>query len=185
MKLSESDVYISTSILKLSKSKITDPMSKCKNNVTDPTVIIGAGIAGATVAESLRCEGYSGRIVLISKEEAHPYNRSLLTKTVVIDSEELKFRNSEFYSSHDIELLLNTKVKLINVEEKLICLDDEKKMTYSNLILAMGSVNRSPSIKGYPELEGVFQLRDFKDLKTIKEESEKKHVTIVGAGYSG
>ncbi|KAE9550911.1 hypothetical protein FO519_005873 [Halicephalobus sp. NKZ332] len=184
VKLSESEVYISTLVSKLMKTKIIDPMTKCKNQICDPTVIIGAGIAGITVAESLRQEGYGGRIVILSKEKTDPYNRSLLTKNIVSNPEELKFRDPEFYSKHDIELLLGTKVKSINTDEKVVHLEDEKELNYSNLVLAMGSVNKSPSINGYPELEGVFQLRNFNDLKTIKEETEKKHVTIVGTGYS-
>uniref|UniRef100_A0AC35GSU9 Rieske domain-containing protein n=1 Tax=Panagrolaimus sp. PS1159 TaxID=55785 RepID=A0AC35GSU9_9BILA len=80
--LSLTDVFLSTSLTKISQTRIIDPMSKCKDSINDPVVIVGAGIAGITCAETLRHESYNGRIVIISREDHLPYNRSLLSKNL-------------------------------------------------------------------------------------------------------
>jgi NADPH-dependent 2,4-dienoyl-CoA reductase/sulfur reductase-like enzyme len=50
--------------------------------VTTPRsiVIVGAGLAGAKAAETLREEGYDGRLVLVGDEPERPYERPPLSK---------------------------------------------------------------------------------------------------------
>jgi 3-phenylpropionate/trans-cinnamate dioxygenase ferredoxin reductase component len=43
-------------------------------------VIVGASVAGATAAVTLRDEGFDGRIVLIGEEPHPPYQRPPLSK---------------------------------------------------------------------------------------------------------
>jgi len=43
-------------------------------------VIVGASLAGAKAAETLRTEGFDGRVVLIGEESERPYERPLLSK---------------------------------------------------------------------------------------------------------
>lgn len=49
------------------------------------TVVIGAGLAGGTVVESLRNAGYTARIALIGTDPAAPYYRPDLSKKVMIE----------------------------------------------------------------------------------------------------
>uniref|UniRef100_A0A914YQN3 Rieske domain-containing protein n=1 Tax=Panagrolaimus superbus TaxID=310955 RepID=A0A914YQN3_9BILA len=180
--LSLTDVFLSTTLTKISQTRIIDPMSKCKDSINDPVVIVGAGIAGITCAETLRHEGYNGRIVLISREDHLPYNRSLLSKNLDLLEDDVIFRKKEFYEIHDIELLLGHRVKTINVEEKILTMDDEKKITFKYLVLATGGINKPSTIKG-ADLDGVYSLRDISDHSVIQQCSVKKHVTIVGSGF--
>uniref|UniRef100_A0AC34GY41 Rieske domain-containing protein n=1 Tax=Panagrolaimus sp. ES5 TaxID=591445 RepID=A0AC34GY41_9BILA len=182
--LSLTDVFLSTTLTKISQTRIIDPMSKCKDSINDPVVIVGAGIAGITCAETLRHEGYNGRIVLISREDHLPYNRSLLSKNLDLLEDDVIFRKKEFYELHDIELLLGHRVKTINVEDKILTMDDEKKITFKYLVLATGGINKPSTIKG-SDLDGVYSLRDISDHAVIHECSVKKHVTIVGSGFIG
>ena len=46
----------------------------------DTFVIVGAGLAGGRAVETLRKEGFDGRIVLIGSELHRPYNRPPLSK---------------------------------------------------------------------------------------------------------
>ena len=46
----------------------------------DPYVIVGAGLAGAKAAETLRAEGFDGPVVLIGDEDELPYERPPLSK---------------------------------------------------------------------------------------------------------
>jgi len=43
-------------------------------------VIVGASLAGAKAAETLRTEGFDGRVVLIGEEPERPYQRPPLSK---------------------------------------------------------------------------------------------------------
>jgi 3-phenylpropionate/trans-cinnamate dioxygenase ferredoxin reductase component len=48
---------------------------------TKPTlVIVGAGLAGAKAAETLRADGFDGRLLLIGDEVERPYERPPLSK---------------------------------------------------------------------------------------------------------
>lgn len=49
---------------------------------TRPTfVIVGAGLAGAIAAQTLREEGFDGRVILLGEEAHRPYERPPLPRT--------------------------------------------------------------------------------------------------------
>ena len=54
----------------------------------DPYVIVGAGLAGAKAAETLRAEGFDGPVVLIGDEEEVPYERPPLSKGYLLGKDE-------------------------------------------------------------------------------------------------
>ena len=62
-------------------------------------VIVGAGLAGAKAAETLREEGFDGRLVLIGDEPERPYERPPLSKDY------LRGEAAEKPYVHDEELL--------------------------------------------------------------------------------
>ncbi|KAF4747861.1 Apoptosis-inducing factor 3, partial [Perkinsus olseni] len=43
-------------------------------------VIVGGGAAAATAAESLRQNGYTGRVIMMTRERHLPYDRPVLSK---------------------------------------------------------------------------------------------------------
>ena len=49
-------------------------------------VIVGASLAGAKAAETLRDEGFTGRVVLIGEETEPPYERPPLSKGYLLGS---------------------------------------------------------------------------------------------------
>ena len=53
----------------------------------DVYVIIGASLAGAKVAETLREEGFTGRVVLIGEESELPYERPPLSKGYLLGND--------------------------------------------------------------------------------------------------
>src|SRR3954449_1719466 len=75
-------------------------------------VIAGAGLAGAKAAETLREEGFDGRIVLIGAEAERPYERPPLSKEYLrgeAGREKIWVHDdASFYDAHDIELRLET-----------------------------------------------------------------------------
>ena len=77
---------------------------------TDQThVIVGASLAGAKAAETLRAEGFDGRLVLIGAEDERPYERPPLSKEYLrgeAGREKVYVHDEGFYAEHDIELRL-------------------------------------------------------------------------------
>lgn len=83
-------------------------------------VIVGGGAAGHTCAETLRKNGFKGRIVVLSQEDAVPYDRVLLSKNVKADAAAFAFRPAEFYQEFGIDLHLGTTVQSIDPGNKTV-----------------------------------------------------------------
>ena len=70
-------------------------------------VIVGAGMAGAKAAETLRSEGFDGRIVMVGAEREAPYERPPLSKGYLLGDaarEDARVHEAGFFEAHDIEL---------------------------------------------------------------------------------
>ena len=76
-------------------------------------VIVGAGLAGAKAAETLREEGFDGRVVLLAEEDVRPYERPPLSKDYLRGEAEegaIFVHDAGFYDAHEIELRTGTRV---------------------------------------------------------------------------
>ena len=79
-------------------------------------VIVGAGLAGARCAETLRAEGFEGRVVLVGEEQAAPYERPALSKEFLADERErVELRPPEFWGERDIELVLGRRIDAVDL----------------------------------------------------------------------
>jgi 3-phenylpropionate/trans-cinnamate dioxygenase ferredoxin reductase subunit len=90
---------------------------------TSTFVIVGAGLAGAKAAETLRAEGFDGRLLLLGEEAERPYERPPLSKAYLrgeADRDSLYVHPEGFYASHDIELRPSTPVGAIDPGLSLI-----------------------------------------------------------------
>ena len=72
-------------------------------------VIVGGGPAGATCAESLRQEGFTGRIIMICKESSLPYDRVKVSKTLDLNVQNILLRPQMFYDEYKIETRLGVE----------------------------------------------------------------------------
>ncbi|WP_031519926.1 NAD(P)/FAD-dependent oxidoreductase [Streptomyces sp. NRRL F-5123] len=155
-------------------------------------VIVGAGLAGAKAAETLRSEGFTGRVILIGDERDHPYERPPLSKGYLTDSAE---RDSVFvqqpgwYAEHDVELHLGQPVVHLDKDARSISLGDGTTLIYDKLLLATGSEPRRLDIPG-TDLAGVHHLRRLAHADRLKHVltslgRENGHLVIAGAGWIG
>ncbi len=151
-------------------------------------VIVGAGQAGYQCAESLRREGYEGKIVLVGDEPFIPYQRPPLSKDYLLgktDAERIQYRPLAFFEQSPVELRLDTSVVSINADANRLKLSDGQSLSYEALILATGARVRKLSIKG-ADLEGVCYLRTLKDVDDIGERLQSaQKVIVIGAGFIG
>ncbi|WP_163193771.1 NAD(P)/FAD-dependent oxidoreductase [Clostridium thermarum] len=150
-------------------------------------VIIGNGAAGYYAANTIRKNNSTASIKIISAEKYLTYYRPQLSEYLYEEIPEKKFYLSpdSWYVDNNIDLQLGTFVTEIHTAKKVLKLEDGSKVNYDKLILANGSSNFIPPIKG-TELEGVYTLKYKNDADKIKEaiKSSKKAV-VIGGGLLG
>ena len=108
-------------------------------------IIVGASLAGAKAAETLRAEGFDGRVVLIGEEAERPYERPMLSKEYLRGDKpatKLYVHDEAFYADNDIELMTGTRVSSIDPGAHEVTLGDGGRMPYSRLLLATGAAPR-------------------------------------------
>ncbi len=156
--------------------------------MTETIIIVGASHAGAQAIDSLRREGFKGRIVLIGDEPYLPYQRPPLSKKYLLGElpiERLAIRAAPFYDQHQVEMRLNSRVTRIDTAQKLIRLGDGSEHRYDKLILCVGSRVRKLSCPG-SNLKGVHYVRTVDDINHMQPElAPGKRMVVIGAGYIG
>ena len=152
------------------------------------TVVIGAGIGGGTVVESLRDTGYAASIALVGADPAAPYYRPDLSKKVMIegsDPTDSALRGDEWYSAHDVSTFFGTAVTSIDPAAQTVTLDNGEQLQYGQAILATGSTPRTLDVPG-AQLANIHTLRDAGDAVAIRGQfGEGKKVAVIGGGWVG
>jgi 3-phenylpropionate/trans-cinnamate dioxygenase ferredoxin reductase component len=151
-------------------------------------VIVGASLAGAKAAETLREEGFDGRIVLVGAEDERPYERPPLSKDYLrgeAGREKVYVHEEGFYAEQDLELRLGRTAVSLDVANTQLTLDDGEQLSYHRLLLTTGAEPRRLEIPG-AELDGVFYLRSLQDSDALRERIDcDGPVVVVGAGWIG
>jgi flavorubredoxin/NADPH-dependent 2,4-dienoyl-CoA reductase/sulfur reductase-like enzyme/rubredoxin len=150
-------------------------------------LIIGNGAAGYYAADAIRKRNKDCSIEIISDEPYLTYYRPSISDGISENLKDESFYLSpkEWYEDNNITLNLGVTVKCLNPEDKQILINDHKAISYDKLILANGSKNFMIPVEGV-EKEGVFTLRNLKDLEAIKNKMKTaKKVVIVGGGLLG
>ena len=151
-------------------------------------VIVGASLAGAKAAETLRAEGFDGRVVLIGEETQRPYERPMLSKEYLRGDKptaKLFVHDEDFYAGHDIELLTSTRVASFDPGAHEVTLQDGSRMPYSRLLLSTGAAPRRLQLPG-TNLPGVRYLRQMADSDALRAAIKAaSRVVVIGAGWIG
>ncbi|WBQ03048.1 NAD(P)/FAD-dependent oxidoreductase [Kribbella sp. CA-293567] len=151
-------------------------------------VIIGASLAGAKAAETLRDEGWTGEVVLIGDETELPYERPPLSKDVLLGKKEpeaARLHDQNWYDEKNIELRLGTKATAIDTAARTVSLGENGEIAYGKLLIATGSRVRKLDVPG-AELAGVHYLRTAAESQALTDAyAAKPRVVVVGAGWIG
>ncbi len=151
-------------------------------------VIVGASLAGAKAAETLRAEGFDGEVVLIGEESERPYERPMLSKEYLRGDKpaaKLYVHDEGFYADNDIQLLTGTRVASVNPAAHDVTLDDGSRMPYSRLLLSTGASPRRLPLPG-ADLPGVRYLRQIGDSDALRAAIiAAGRVVVIGAGWIG
>jgi nitrite reductase (NADH) large subunit len=150
-------------------------------------VIIGAGIAGVSAAESVRKASPSAPVQLISMEKANPYYRLNLTRYLAgeITDDALPIFPESWFDDHSIEFSRGREVDTFSLEEKSLRLDNGRDIGFDRLVMAMGSHPFTPPVPG-THLENVVTLKTIEDAQRILDAVEKGiECVIIGGGILG
>jgi 3-phenylpropionate/trans-cinnamate dioxygenase ferredoxin reductase component len=144
-------------------------------------VVVGANLAGGRAVETLRAEGFDGRIVLIGDEPDRPYERPPLTKEVLRgDAEPVFLRPDDWYASNEIETLFGVRVTSLDPSGS-VALRDGSRIGFDACLLATGGRPRRLDV-----LEGAYYLRTLRDALAVREALEERpHLVVIGAGFIG
>ena len=152
-------------------------------------VIIGAGQAGATLAETLRKKGYGGALTMVGAEPHPPYQRPPLSKAYLLSEmamDRLFLRPEAWYREHNVTLLEDCTVEAIDPSAKTATLSDGDVLPYDKLALTTGAEpHRLPARIG-GSLAGVYTVRSLADVEAMRPEfAMGRKVLIIGGGYIG
>ena len=151
-------------------------------------IIIGASHAAAQASVSLRQGGYEGKITVIGDEPDLPYHRPPLSKDFLSGNkalDEILIRPASGYEAANIEMKLGVRVEAVDRTAKTVVTDAGETLSYDKLVLTTGARIRRLPVPG-EDLDGVYYLRDTKDVRAIKAEVKAgRKAVIIGGGYIG
>jgi 3-phenylpropionate/trans-cinnamate dioxygenase ferredoxin reductase subunit len=151
-------------------------------------LIIGASLAGAKAAETLRGEGFDGPLVMVGEERELPYERPPLSKDYLLgkaERETVYVHPQYWYAEHQVDLRLGVAATGIHPGAHEVTLADGSTIGYAKLLLATGSSPRRLSVPG-AGLDGVLYLRNVGDSDRIKAALQSSsRVAVIGAGWIG
>jgi 3-phenylpropionate/trans-cinnamate dioxygenase ferredoxin reductase component len=156
---------------------------------TQPSfIIVGGGLAGAIAAQTLREEGFDGKITLLGEESHRPYERPPLSKDYLqgrADRDSIFAHPEPWYANHAVELRLGTAVTSLDPALRTVTTATGEQLGYDKLLLTTGSTPRRLNVPG-ADLDGVHYLRSVDDSERIKAAFDQAHrVAIIGAGWIG
>lgn len=148
-------------------------------------VIVGASLAGLRAAESLRRQGFAGRLTLVGDEVHAPYDRPPLSKGFTggtVERERIVLRQS---AGLDARWLLGRRAVGLDAERHEVRLNDGETVGYDELVVATGATPRR--LGGMPgSAPGLHVLRTLDDALALRADLRPDaRVLIVGGGFIG
>jgi len=159
-----------------------------KRQENESVLLLGAGAAAVSAAVTLRAEGFAGTITMVSEEKDLPYDRTALSKTVLVSESEKAhaplLREEEFYTQRGITRVCG-HVAQFDPQTRTARLEDGMELTADHVLIATGAVTRKPDIPGV-DMKGVYTLHRGADAERIAAILDPDlAVTIVGSGFIG
>jgi 3-phenylpropionate/trans-cinnamate dioxygenase ferredoxin reductase subunit len=154
-------------------------------------VIVGASLAGAKAAETLRDEGFDGEIVLIGSEHERPYERPPLSKGYLLGNDErdsVYVHPADWYAKHDVDLRLGVTVTAIDRATATVTASGPagtESLSYDKLLLTTGASPRRLDFPG-SDSDEVLYLRTLGDSDRLRSAFQPgTRVVVAGAGWIG
>ncbi|XP_077995497.1 apoptosis-inducing factor 3-like isoform X2 [Glandiceps talaboti] len=182
--IQDNKVVVKTHKKALEKSRRIQEMCSKSPDEESTILLIGGGAASTVCAETLRQEGFKGRVVIATKENFLPYDRPKLSKALDSAAADIALRDSNFYSVYDIEVLTEREAVSIDTVLNAVTFQNGESINYDQLLIATGGRPRVLPIPGH-DLENVCLLRTPDDANKIAKLAKGKRVVIVGTSFIG
>jgi len=155
--------------------------------VRSSVTIVGASLAGLWAAETLRREGFEGRISLLGDELHAPYDRPPLSKKYLagaVGRDRVDLLTPEKAAELDLDLRLGCCATGLDVSARELEVDGTPEL-FDGLVIATGA--RCRSLLGAEGVAGVHTLRTIDDSDAIASaiSDGARQVVVVGAGFIG
>jgi NADPH-dependent 2,4-dienoyl-CoA reductase/sulfur reductase-like enzyme len=151
-------------------------------------VIVGASLAGAKAAETLRGEGFDGEIVLLGSELERPYERPPLSKGYLLGKAErdsIYVHPPDWYAEHDVDLRTGVTVSAIDRDAATVSTSAGEEVHYDKLLLTTGASPRRLEFLG-SDRDEVLYLRTVADSEQLRAAFQPgTRVAVAGAGWIG
>jgi len=148
---------------------------------------VGGGPASLVAAQTLRTEGFQGRIVIISKEAERPYDRVKLSKSFGVDIKNIALKSAEWFVEHNIELVLNTAVEQVSLanDNRYVLCSDKTRLPFDKLLIATGGDCRVLRCEGH-ELQNIFTVRQISDNDGMAAAVKgARRAVVIGSSFIG
>ncbi|XP_017069567.2 LOW QUALITY PROTEIN: apoptosis-inducing factor 3 [Drosophila eugracilis] len=146
-------------------------------------VVVGGGPSGAVCVETLRQEGYTGRLILVCQEKFLPYDRIEIMNSSNMKNIELYLRDEKFYKNYNIELYLGVSAEKLDTIRNILHCSNGNMLLYDKIYIATGYSAIRPKIPGV-DLENVKTIRDIRDARSIFEMVDKTtRVVCLGSSF--
>jgi 3-phenylpropionate/trans-cinnamate dioxygenase ferredoxin reductase component len=151
-------------------------------------IIVGASLAGTKAAQTLRDEGFEGRVILLGDEPVRPYERPPLSKEYLQGEaglDKVFVHDEGYYREHDIDLRLSTRAEALDADRREVVLASGERLAYEAVLLTTGAEPRRLTVPG-SDLGGLYQLRTLADSDRLRTAiGDARRVVVIGGGWIG
>ncbi|MFE4513157.1 NAD(P)/FAD-dependent oxidoreductase [Kitasatospora sp. NPDC056783] len=150
-------------------------------------VVVGASLAGLRAAETLRDEGFDGRLTVVGEERLPPYDRPPLSKQVLLGRVRAEETALPRRREVDADWRLGVRASGLDGVARQVLLASGERLPYDRLLIATGTRARPWPDPAQAALDGVFTLRTADDAAGLAERlaAGPRRVLVIGAGFTG
>jgi 3-phenylpropionate/trans-cinnamate dioxygenase ferredoxin reductase component len=150
----------------------------------DDILIVGASLAGLRAAETLRAEGFTGKLTILGEEEHAPYDRPPLSKEVLTGEVADDGIALPVPDGLDAHWVLGARASALDVAAREVVTEDGRHFGFDGLVIATGSAPRTlPSLA---DDDRIVTLRTLSDAVRLRSElTSGARLLVIGCGFIG
>ncbi|XP_069575589.1 apoptosis-inducing factor 3 [Brachyistius frenatus] len=184
VKIENSKVYVSVQKKTLKQEKRLKSMGAAIPGVNHIVLLLGGGAASLICAETLRQENFGGKIIMVTRDDLLPYDKTRLSKVMNVENDSILLRRMEFFHQYDIEMWLKKEALSVDTDKKTVSFDDGSVQNYDQLLISTGCRAKGLNVPGM-KLENVMMLETPEDARKIHAACLGCNVVLVGTSFVG
>uniref|UniRef100_A0A3B4ZUP8 Apoptosis-inducing factor 3-like n=1 Tax=Stegastes partitus TaxID=144197 RepID=A0A3B4ZUP8_9TELE len=154
-----------------------------KVNIQNSKVYVSVNKKAASLmcAEILRQQNFGGRIIMVTRDDLLPYDKTRLSKVMNVESETILLRRREFFHQYDIEVWLKKEALSVDTDRKTVTFNDGSTQSYDQLLVSTGCA-KGLDVPGM-KLDNVMMLETPEDARHIHAACLGSNVVLVGTSF--